>query len=114
MKYRYIVLKYEFDDATRYVIDAATFADIVKDLLAANYGEAGLAKLNVSVMENLPKSAAVLFGVPRSVFKGVQVSIEKCTHLGGHLCRLSVVCVSGSIKNARKKLIAHLKIANAV
>lgn len=110
-KYRYAILKYQFEDFQKYEIAPLTFTDILKDLVHKNYGEVGLAKISgISVIENSPSSSIILFRVSRGSFDNVKDSIKKCNSLGGHLCKLDVVFVSGCVKNARKKMLSYLRL----
>lgn len=110
VKYRYLVLKYSFNKEGRYVITSKTLGDIVKEVVFVNYGEVGLAVLgNILVIENLPTSNMILFRVPRDAQKAVKTSLKQCKSLGGCICSLDTIFVSGTARNAKKKLVQHLK-----
>ena len=115
VKYRYLVLKYEFDDSKRYTITPLTFADIVKELVFVKHGEIGLMKLgSIFVIECLPISSIFLFKIPRGALDLVKGSVEECTNIGGCICKLDIIFVSGCVKNVRKKLVGYLKSKDAL
>lgn len=108
-KYRYAVLKYNFENAQKYEIAPLTFVDILKDLVHKNYGEVGLARVSgVLVLESSPSTNLILFRVARCSFGSVRDSIERCNCLSGHSCKLDLVFVSGCVGSARKMMLKHL------
>ena len=108
VKYRYLVMKYGFDEGRKYKISPLTLSDIVKELVFTDHGEWGLARLDVLVIENFPASCIFLFRVPRGALEIVRASLEECTNLGGSACKLDIVFVSGCVKSAKKKALTYM------
>ena len=111
VKYRYIVLNYDFESDKKYEISQQTLSDIIKSLINKKYGIFGLSKLtNVIIFESMPINGIILFRVPRMISKEVVECLSSCKILGGNTVNMRVLFVSGCVRNARKRTMEHTKI----
>jgi RNase P/RNase MRP subunit POP5 len=108
-RYRYIVIKVTFQDSKRFEIPPGVSLNIIRDSLQLNYGEKLVSEFQASrIHDYLPAHGISVVQIARGTTPQVLSSLVLCGSLESFPCNIAVLFVSGSLKNARKKIVKYM------
>lgn len=115
IKYRFVVLKYQFNTASKFTISGTTFIDILKSLTASEYGEYGISRLGtVAVIEVMPAHGYIFFRVLRNIYPEVAKMLEQCKELNGSKVDFKILRVSGCAKSCKEYILKRSSAENSM
>ncbi|MFQ6095454.1 MAG: Rpp14/Pop5 family protein [Candidatus Bathyarchaeia archaeon] len=86
-------------------VDRKRLADAVYDSLLGLFGEFGASLAELRLIDYYPKSKCAIFRCTHKALEMVKASIVAVKEVDGKKASTQIVCVSGTLKALRKKLI---------
>lgn len=108
IKYRYLAILIQPDK--KLIISPDSYNDIVYDAVYRHYGMKSAIHLNnMQIIDVLSSSNLAVIKVQRKIYQHVKDSLEKSKKLNKICVKINVLCISGSVKGVRKKLLCKLR-----
>lgn len=96
IKYRYIVIKMTND--RNKTLNIENIEDVFRDLIMENFGELGISRLNLKLVDFLVCRQIVIVRISRDILKEFLFSVIMCPDLNSLAVNFSIVQITGTLK----------------
>ncbi|KAG0435569.1 Ribonuclease P protein component 2 [Dictyocoela muelleri] len=96
IKYRYVVLK--MTNELNKIFNIENVEDIFRDLVMDNFGEIGVSKLNVKLIDFLVNNQIIIVRISRDILKEFLFSVIMCANLNSIFINFSIIQITGTLR----------------